>query len=66
MIRSYYVGYHFNDCVSGILRGKTMDDKLMNVPTDEKQNYPFYILKLFVEKIVFLVWNKNSLKESNK
>ena len=35
-----------------ILRDRTMDDKLMYIPNDEKQNYPLY--------------EKNSLKTTNQ
>ena len=27
-----------------------MDDKLMYIPNDDKQNYPFYRFKLLVDK----------------
>ena len=33
------------DIITGILRDKTMADKLLYIPNDDKQNYPFcYIL----------------------
>ena len=34
----------------GILRDKTMDDRLMYKPNDYKQIYPFSRLKFLVEK----------------
>ena len=34
----------------GILWDKTMDYKLINIPNDNKQNYPFLRLKLLVKK----------------
>ncbi len=36
--------------ISGILRDKTIDDKLMySITNYDKQNYPFCVLKLSVE-----------------
>ena len=36
--------------LTGILRDKTMDDKLMYIHNDDKQNQPFCILRLLVQK----------------
>ena len=41
--------------LSGILRDKTMDDKLIHY---DKQNYPFYGLKLLVKTILSQTINK--------
>ena len=40
----------FYAILSGILRDKTMEDKLIYIPNDDKHNYPFCWLKLLVEK----------------
>ena len=37
----------------GISRDKTMDDKLIYIPNDDKQNYSFFILQLLVEKFEY-------------
>ena len=42
-----YIQHNTN--ISGILRDKTMDDKLIFIPNDDKQNYPYFRLKLLVE-----------------
>ena len=34
---------------TGILRDKTMDDKLKYIPSDDKQNYQFCIFKLVIQ-----------------
>ena len=34
----------------GILRDMTMADKLIYIPNDDTQNYPFYRLQLVFEK----------------
>ena len=34
----------------GTFRDKTMDNKLMYIPNDDKQNYPFCGSKLLIEK----------------
>ena len=36
-------------CLQGFFSYKTMADKLMNIPSDDTQNYPFCRLKLVVE-----------------
>ena len=36
--------------ISGILRDKKMDGKLINIPNYDKQNYTFSKLNLFVNK----------------
>ena len=36
--------------ISEILGDKTMDEKLKNIPNDNKQNYPFCRLKFLVKK----------------
>ena len=33
------------------IRDKTMDDKLIYIPYDNKPNYPFCVLKLLLKKI---------------
>ena len=35
----------------GIYRDKTMSDKLIYIPNDNTQNYPFFRLQLVVEKL---------------
>ena len=40
---------------AGIIRDKTMEDKLMYIPKDYTQNYPFCKLNLLVEKFGHLV-----------
>ena len=34
---------------AGIFRNKTMDNKLINIPNNDKQNQPIYRLKLLVK-----------------
>ena len=38
----------------GILRAKTMEDKLIYIPNDDKK-YPFCTLKLLVEKVGIVI-----------
>ena len=49
-------------CVSysGILRDKTMDDKLIYIPNDDKQEYPICKLKLLFWKVSIKTSNKNT------
>ena len=39
--------------VAGILRDKTMDDKLIYIPIDDKLNYTFYRLELIEDSNTF-------------
>ena len=47
--------------MSGVLGDKTMDDKLIYIPNDDKQNFPFCRLKLLVISL-----NTNGLNPSNQ
>ena len=38
-------------CKPGILRNRTIDDKIMYDPNDVRLNYPFYRLQLYVERL---------------
>ena len=40
----------------------TMADKLMYIPSNDTQNYPFCILKLVVKMYGHLSFNRNSIK----
>ena len=44
-----------------ILRDKTMEDKLINNPNDDKPNYPFCRLRLLVEKFGDYIFGKKKL-----
>ena len=46
----------------GLKRDKTMDDKLMCMPNNGTQNYPFCILELVVKKFEHSTWWTNQLK----
>ena len=50
---------------SGIIRDKTMDDKLLWISNDDKQNYLFSRLKLVFEKFDYWSFepNQNSIYE---
>ena len=47
--------------MSGALGDKTMDDKLIYIPNDDKQYFPFCRLKLLVISL-----NTNGLNPSNQ
>ena len=46
--------------LAGILRDKTMEDKLIEIPNDDKQYYPFCRLILLVK--MFGIFHKNVSK----
>ena len=49
------------NCKSEILKDKTIDDKSIYIPNDDKQNLPFFRLKLMVKSL-----ETTCLKETNQ
>ena len=52
--------------ISGILRDKTIANKLMYIPNDDKQNYPFCTLELMVKMFGYATeWTNQSKHTTN-